>query len=203
MFVFVVIVFRDYVYRIIIIVCAFDHRFSIAIFHLFERLLCWFIFLPFSKRRWKSDRGDTWATAKRDFIVETHAARRRHHVVRLQSRMLLMMMMLLVFHKRGHHHHRLLLMTVAAELADVRWRSGRRWNGRTGFIPAATAIAAAATAAAAHVVAVAIVAKTTVNAAVSTGTTFRFLHKATPFSSGILEPNLNFQLGIPLETMST
>lgn len=109
--------------------------------------------------------------------------------------MLLMMMMLLVFHKRGHHHHRLLLMTVAAELADVRRRSGRRWNGRTGFIPAATAIAAAATAAAAHVVAVAIVAKTTVNAAVSTGTTFRFLHKATPFSSGILEPNLEDALG--------
>ena len=99
---------------------------------------------------------------------------------------------LLVFHKRGHHHHRSrrLLVAVTVELTGVRRRSGRGRNGRTGFVAAAAAIApATAAAAAAHVVPAVIV--VVVDAAVvGTSATFGFLHQTTPFSPGILEPDL-------------
>lgn len=74
-------------------------------------------------------------------------------------------------------------------LADVRRRSRRGGNGRTGFVTATTAVAARTTTAA-HIVTAAIIVCAVV-ISVGAASTFGFLDEPTPLGSSVLEPNLS------------
>ena len=137
----------------------------------------------YSKRRRETDWSDTGTSAERDLIVEAHSAarqRRRHHVL-----MMRLLLLLMVFHKRGHHHRWLVVPVMLTGVG--RWCGWGR-DGGTSLVTAAAAIAAVA-AAAAHVVA-AVIAVDAVIVSAGSATAFRLLHKATPFGSSVLEPNL-------------